>query len=370
MREAMRCDPTFATAHNGLGFALATKGSPKEALVHYREAIRLDPNLPDAHFNLGLALAAVGESDDAIKHCERAVEIEPKSGMSHYYFGQVLQAASRGEDAIEQFEQTLQLDPKLADAHHRIGIILAEARRMDEAVFRFQRAIKLDPKHALAYGGLGEAYLTQARFAESLAATTRFVELLSKDDPYQKKAGWFLNRCKTMIRLDGRLSAVLQGKDKPANPKEYLDFTELCRIKKQYGAATRFITEALAREPTLSADLRTHHRYNAACLAALAGCGRGEDADMLGDVERKRLRKQARVWLQADLVLWDKILKSGPPKDGAAVGKAMTYWRKDPDLAGIRDPIALEKLPPDEREECMALWNEAGAVFKRAQESK
>ena len=28
----------------------------------------------------------------------------------------------------------------------------------------------------------------------------------------------------------------------------------------------------------------------------------------------------------------------------------MSHWKQDTDLAGVRDPKALEKLPPDERD--------------------
>ena len=40
-------------------------------------------------------------------------------------------------------------------------------------------------------------------------------------------------------------------------------------------------------------------------------------------------------------------------------------WRYDPDLAGLRDRIALEKLPAEEREEWLALWKEVEALLSR-----
>jgi serine/threonine-protein kinase len=48
----------------------------------------------------------------------------------------------------------------------------------------------------------------------------------------------------------------------------------------------------------------------------------------------------------------------------------LTHWQVDPDLAGLREPRALDKLSADEREECLALWKEVGAVLNRTQKTK
>ncbi|MFL5342944.1 MAG: hypothetical protein ACJ8F7_22650 [Gemmataceae bacterium] len=40
------------------------------------------------------------------------------------------------------------------------------------------------------------------------------------------------------------------------------------------------------------------------------------------------------------------------------------------DLAGLREPSALDRLSPDEREDCLALWKEVAAVLSRAQTLK
>ena len=194
---------------------------------------------------------------------------------------------------MDQYEQALQIDPKLAAAHHGIGLILAENRRLDEAIVRFQKAIKVAPTYALAYAGLGEALLIQGRLSESLAATSRYVELVPKDDRGHALAEWCLQCCKMLIALDGRLSAVLQGNDKPANASEGLQFALLCRHKKLYAAAARFAAEAFTRAPSFAEDLRTRQRYNAACAAAQAGNSRGDDAVTISVAERACWRQQA-----------------------------------------------------------------------------
>jgi hypothetical protein len=110
----------------------------------------------------------------------------------------------------------------------------------------------------------------------------------------------------------------------------------------------------------LADGLKAAHRYNAACYAALAAAGKGEDAATLDDKERLRLREQALTWLKADLALHAKQM------EGAAAQEALRWWQKDPDLAGARDPAALAKLPEAERREWKMLWSEVERLLAKA----
>jgi hypothetical protein len=46
--------------------------------------------------------------------------------------------------------------------------------------------------------------------------------------------------------------------------------------------------------------------------------------------------------------------------------RTLTHWREDPDLAGVRDPGAPEKLPEDERHAWRQLWADVAALLRRA----
>ena len=52
------------------------------------------------------------------------------------------------------------------------------------------------------------------------------------------------------------------------------------------------------------------------------------------------------------------------------VQHALARWRTDPDLAAVRDPEALDRLPPAERQECRALWQEVAALLRRAETTR
>src|SRR6202008_3118558 len=84
-------------------------------------------------------------------------------------------------------------------------------------------------------------------------------------------------QCERYRALDARLPAVLQGTEKPANIANQIEFARLCALKKHYAAAARLYADALAAQPRLADEPLPDFRYNAACAAACAGCGRGED---------------------------------------------------------------------------------------------
>jgi hypothetical protein len=86
-------------------------------------------------------------------------------------------------------------------------------------------------------------------------------------------------------------------------------------------------------------------------------------------MERTRWRKQAREWLRADLAACGQKLGSDPAAN-RLVTKILTHWRADPDLAGLREPSALDELPAAERQECRALWSDVDALLRRAQDLK
>jgi serine/threonine-protein kinase len=165
------------------------------------------------------------------------------------------------------------------------------------------------------------------------------------------------------------LPAFLQGKYQPGDNDERLILMGVCQFQDRRAAAAGLYAAAFAADPKLADDLQAAHRFNSACAAAVAGRGGGADGARLGKAARAHWRQQARTWLRLDLAAWTKRLEA-KPADRAEVVKALTPWLNDPDLAGLRDAEALQKLPLAERRECQALWQEVATLLRRAQTSR
>jgi hypothetical protein len=139
----------------------------------------------------------------------------------------------------------------------------------------------------------------------------------------------------------------------------------MCQIKRLHATATRAYGEAIAAKPDLVSSPASSVRYNAACAAALAGCGAREDAAQLTDTERAGFRKQSLNWLRADLDAWRDLLNKEPDKSRLRVAQKMQHWLVDPDFSGVRGPDALGKLPEGERDSWRKLWADVADLLRR-----
>jgi hypothetical protein len=169
-----------------------------------------------------------------------------------------------------------------------------------------------------------------------------------------------------MVALESRLPAVLRGDDKPNDAAERIEFADLAYKMKQFGSSARLYTDSFRSEPKLAEDMKSAARYNAACAAALAGAGHGDDQPPLNEKEKTRWRKQALDWLRADLAFWTKQAETGKPEAKALVSQKLQPWKADSDLAGIRDETALQTLPEDDRKACRSLWAEVEALLAKS----
>jgi serine/threonine-protein kinase len=388
LHRLVKTDPRFAPGLNNLGVALERKGYWPLAVLRFKDALEIDPQLAAAHCNLGAIQAASGAPDEAINHYRQALRIDPDCARTHYLLGVALLAKRRYEEADEDFpesvkplnqfrgpalreastyyRQAIECDPAWAPARNMLRIPPQDEARFKEAIDHYRQAVRLEPQFDVYHGALGQALLARRDFIEAEAEIRRGLDRVPKgQEGFRANLERLLQRCLHLRALEGRLSAIIQGKHKPA-AADYLDLAELCFVKKQYATTARLYAEALAATPQLTEDLRAGHRFNAARAAALAGGGQGDDVAGMGDPELAALRTEARDWLRLDLAAWATKVDSGTAADRIQAHKTLAPWRDDTDLASVRDADALQRLPPAERQECQALWQEVAALLSRA----
>jgi serine/threonine protein kinase/Tfp pilus assembly protein PilF len=371
-RAALAIDPNYAQAHNNLGNVLYTQKDLEGAEREYRAALRIDPNYAPAHNNLGNVLYAKKDLEGAEREYRAALAIDPNITQAHNNLGNVLYAKKDLEGAIREYRAALHIDPNYAQAHINLGLALAAQKDLEGAEREYRAALAIDPSHAEAHCDLGQFLTAQGRFTDALAALKTGHRLGTQRSGWPHPSAAWVREAERLVRLDARLSKVLSGDSQPSDAAERLQLAWLCQrpYKQLDGAAARLFCEAFAAEPKRAEDLRAGHRYNAARAAARAGCGQGKDATELDDKERARLRRQALDWLLADLAAWGKRLEGDTDPAPAAVRRKMAQWQQDADLAGVRGPEALAKLPEAERREWQQLWADVEALLRRATEAQ
>jgi hypothetical protein len=179
-------------------------------------------------------------------------------------------------------------------------------------------------------------------------------------------------KSRQLLAIDGKLKVFLAGKGAPADAVTQMQMAYVAErpVNRLYLTAARLYRDAFARQPKLAESVPSSVRYNAACSAALAGCGQGKDVDKLDDKQRAHWRQQALDWLRADLAWWTKTLNKTKAQNRASIAQQMQHWQTDPDLAAVRDADALSKLPEDERAAWRHLWSDVDALQRRAASAK
>jgi tetratricopeptide (TPR) repeat protein len=269
--------------------------------------------------------------------------------------------------AIAEYRKAIAIDPKRALPRYNVAILLHYKQDLDGAIAEYRKALELDPMYAEARCNLAFVLEDKGQFAEALTFMRRGHELGSKNPRWSYPSEEWVKKCEHFVELDAKLPAILSGKEQPADAGHRAEYADVCQKKHLYSSATRLYRKAIAAQPDLVVPPDNGLRYNAACAAALAGCGQGKDADNLAAEEYAFLRQQALTWLGADLVAWRQILEKDGDKARAKVVQTMTHWQQDSDFTGVRGKEALGKLPEDERQGWEKLWQEAAALKKRAE---
>jgi serine/threonine protein kinase/Flp pilus assembly protein TadD len=369
LRNAIRLQPDLAMAHNNLGVALKNKGLLDEAIAEFREALRLNPKFALALTNHGDALCRKGLLDEAIAAHREAIRLKPDLTLAHGNLGLALGDKGLLDDAIAAYREAVRLNPDRRGAHVNIfnlGRALGKKGFQAEAIAAYREAIRIKPDLAEAHCNMGNILLLQENFAEALAFLRRGHELGSKNPSWKYPSAGWVESAERLAAMGSRLSAVVRGDAEPADSREALEVLAHCYKKrltvKTAQLYTRYCRTAWAKEPGSAANTR----FIAAQAAALAGCGRGEDAAALGEAERAGWRSQALEWLQADLVHFGKRLTDSRP---AARKEAQDYFnrrKQEPALAGVRDATELAKLPEAERAEWVRFWSAVQTALAKA----
>jgi tetratricopeptide (TPR) repeat protein len=281
-----------------------------------------------------------------------------------------LAAQGKLSQAVSEYRLAIQFRPHDAQAHNNLGGAFAAQRKLSEAVEEYRRAIQLQPDYAEAHCNLGLVLQQQGHFQQAMASLQRGHESGSKDPHWRYPSAGWVRDCKRVVELDGRLAAVFEGKATPASAAERIELAQLCAVKRLHRAAARFYEQAFTVEPELASRPASVHRYNAACAAAQSGCGQGEDAPTPNDPERGRLRTQALDWLRRDLNELSKELEANTTEARQKVSRVLEHWQRDTDLAGVREPRELAKLPVAEEEAGRGLWAEVVQTLMRASQAK
>jgi len=205
----------------------------------------------------------------------------------------------------------------------------------------------------------------QKRYAEGLVEYREGHRLGKPKPDWPIRSDFWVRHYEHQERIARLLPRVESGEAQPANPAERAELGFFClEQEKRTLAAVRFYEQALAEQPGLAAAVNLH-RYNAACAAALAGCGQGQDAQQLSPEQRARLREQALTWMRSEREATRASLAKRPYRR-TDVEQFLQHWQQDADLAGVRDAAGLDQLDEKESQQWHTFWKEVRDLQRQA----
>jgi tetratricopeptide (TPR) repeat protein len=395
-----------ANLHVIIGDKLRDEGKLAEALDRYRQAIAVDAKFTWAQQGLRSVLLRQGQIEAARLAWTQAIDAAPPDynawdGYAELclFCGQDAEYRRARRELLDRFGRAT--DPKIAERTGRACLLMpsspeelkiaealvdrALASEPDEPYYKFAkglaeyRAGRLESVISLMTGDAARAMgpaprLVQAmaeyalgRKAEARKTLAAAIGSLDWRSAADTRDVWIFHvlRREAETLILPTLHAYLDGKHQPLDNEERFALLDGCRYMNRPCAMARLYTEAFAADPKLAEDYGLGHRLNAARAAALAGCGRGDDGANLSEEVQTRWRAQARAWLELDLAASSTKLDGGNAPDRELVRQRLTNWQSDPDLAGVRDSVALEKLPVKERKEWLALWKNVDVLLAR-----
>jgi serine/threonine protein kinase/tetratricopeptide (TPR) repeat protein len=365
-QEAVRLQPSHADFHNNLGVVLDALGASEQALDAFHEALRLQPRHANAHQNVGNVRLKQRMYGEAIEALRRSLQIRPGDPKTLHLLGDALTGKGDLRGAEATYREVIRLQPAQVEAHFKLGSVLLQTNRdLDRSIAELREVIRLQPAHARAYCILGHALRRAGRFQDALSAFERGHVLGRKEPSWTFPSERWVRECKHLVSLDRQLPRFLNGEIQPADVSQITEYVLLCYEKKRYALAARIYRDALVRAPDLARNPAAQHRYNAACMAALAATGQDEEPSVPRAEAQARWRTQALEWLDADLASWTALCKKGSAADLTLIQQTLQHWQCDPDLSSLRDESELAKLPREDQEVCRALWDKVRSLLRR-----
>ena len=218
---ALRLDNNLAEAHAALAYAkFRGEWNWRKAEEEFKEAIRLNPSYASAHQWYANYLAAMGRFDEAIAETRRTQELDRTSLIINSHFGLVYFFAGRFDDAIESCRKTTELDPNFYVARRYLGLAYAQKGMYKESLEQYDKALELSRnsplmkvERASVLALSGDADRAQAelkelqeiaskRYISAYHMATIYVALKDRDRAFELLEKAFKDRADWMVFLN------------------------------------------------------------------------------------------------------------------------------------------------------------------------
>lgn len=251
LNEAITSNPTNASLHYYVGYALIKKGELDKALSSFEKGIQVDPkealnyagkghvqllknNPAGAKTALDEALS-ISKSKNATvlnavaeaylstkKNANDALQILTKAKQNNFETLILLgdaylqQNSGNGGQAVSSYEKAATIDPKRALPYFKIGNVYSRSKNVEASEEAYKKAIALEPDYTLAYKELGEIYYFAKDGVKAAKAQESYLSLTENPKAGKLQYAFYLFMAKDYAKANEIFKEVIQSPDAPA----------------------------------------------------------------------------------------------------------------------------------------------------------
>jgi tetratricopeptide (TPR) repeat protein len=126
LEKAILADPSFAQAHNQLGYVVLEEGKTAQAEKEFKTALSLNPHYAEAQNNLGVLYGQRGNDGEAERWFRQAIQSNPAYVQALVNLSATLASESRFAEADTWIKNALRIEPDNQEGHEVQAMIEAQ----------------------------------------------------------------------------------------------------------------------------------------------------------------------------------------------------------------------------------------------------
>jgi tetratricopeptide (TPR) repeat protein len=346
LRDALTHHPNDFWLH--LEAAEATTNWP-DRIGHYYAALSVRSDSSPIHNNLAHVLQRVGDMPGTVRHFTRAIESDPDHIVAHIGLADAL-ARMRDSDGAQR-ERLIASQLAMTNACDRDS--LGQATAIHLALIR-------------SFGRSDDVPMMRLHIDKALELVDGSPDnVIDKDTAFglrmaQRDLGTILYRLKDYEGALPYLEAVKNDRglaDPDRLARLYGDIADMWRSRNDLPKAKAWYQKYVLYQHSRSyfpvppgpiAHPLTGNRFETACATVVVAPH--------SSMNRQLTRYQALVWLRTDLDRWLQAVQTVEGRRLIQIRDALRTWQTTVDLASVRDPDKMSKLPAAERLAWELLW--------------
>lgn len=199
-----------------------------QALDRFERAIALDPSFAPAHAALASVYGTLGAWEAGVlppaeafakakAAAIRALELDPQLAAGHTAIGYTtLHFDWNPQGACREFDEAIALNPAWVDAHHWNSHALCAAGRFADSLVACRRIVELDPVNPLMHAHVAWHHYMAREYADALTQSERVLRMEHSFHWGYFFAGWALERLgRGSEAIDALTNAVRSSSNSP-----------------------------------------------------------------------------------------------------------------------------------------------------------